>query len=258
MQEKKTSWIYKVICFFVRLFTPRYRVLGAENLPDGPCVIVGNHSQMLGPIAGELHMPGKPYIWCAGEMMVWKEVHAYAYKDFWSGKPKAIRWFYRLLSYLITPLSVCVFNNARTVPVYHDTRLITAYRRSIELLREGRSILIFPECYEKHNNIVHNFQDKFIDLARFYYKKTGETVSFVPVYLAPKLGTMSFGAPLPFDPKAPIADERRRLCGALMDAITDMAVAQPLHTVIPYPNIPKRLYPKNLPLEVYANESAEN
>ena len=190
--------------------------------------------------------------------MVWKEVHAYAYRDFWSGKPKAVRWFYRLLSYLITPLAVCLFNNARTVPVYHDTRLITAYRRSIELLREGRSILIFPECYEKHNNIVHNFQDKFIDLARFYYKKTGEALSFVPVYLAPKLGTMSFGAPLPFDPDAPIADERRRLCGALMDAITDMAVAQPLHTVIPYPNIPKRLYPKNRPLEVYANESAEN
>ena len=167
MQEKKTTWIYKVICFFVRLFTPRYRVLGAENLPYGPCVIVGNHSQMLGPIAGELHMPGKPYIWCAGEMMVWKEVHAYAYRDFWSGKPKAVRWFYRLLSYLITPLSVCLFNNARTVPVYHDTRLITAYRRSIELLREGRSILIFPECYEEHNHIVHAFQDRFVDELMF-------------------------------------------------------------------------------------------
>ena len=69
---------------------------------------------------------------------------------------------------------------------------------------------------------------------------------------------MSFGAPLAFDPKAPIADERRRLCGAIMDAITDMAVSQPLHTVVPYPNIPRRLYPKNLPLEVYADESKEN
>lgn len=258
MEEKKTSVIYKIICFFVRLFTPRYRVLDGENLPDGPCVIVGNHSQMLGPIAGELHMPGKPYIWCAGEMMNWDEVHDYAYRDFWSKKPRAFRWFYKLLSYLITPLAVCLFNNARTVPVYHDTRLITAYRRSIELLRQGRSVLIFPECYTEHNNIVHGFQDKFIDLARFYYKKTGETLSFVPVYLAPYLGTMRFGKPLRFDPAAPIAEERKRLCEALMDAITQMAVEQPLHTVVPYPNIPKSQYPKNLPLEVYDHEKTEN
>ena len=255
MPEKKTSWIYKVIRFLVFLFSPRYQVRGAENLPDGPCIIVGNHSQMFGPIAGEIHMPGKPYIWCAGEMMKWNEVHDYAYRDFWSNKPASVRWLFRIFSYLITPLSVCVFNNARTVPVYHDTRLISTYRASIELMQQGAKMLIFPECYTEHNNIVHDFQDKFVDLARFYYKKTGEALPFVPVYIAPKLGTMSFAPALRFDPAAPIADERKRLCGAIMDAITEMAVSQPLHTVVPYPNIPKRQYPKNLPLKDYTHEN---
>ena len=253
-EEKKTSWIYKIICWLVGLFTPRYRVLGGENLPDGPCVIVGNHSQMLGPIAGELHMPGKPWIWCAGEMMKWKEVHAYAYEDFWSGKPGTVRWFYRLLSYLITPLCVCVFNNARTVPVYHDTRLITAYRPSIELLQQGRSLLIFPECYDEHNNIVHDFQDKFIDLARFYYRRSGKILSFVPVYNAPALHETLIGKPIPFDPSRPIEEERARLCAALKDAITALAASLPEHTVVPYRNIPKRLYPKNKPVEVFCDE----
>ena len=45
-------------------------------------------------------------------MMHRDEVAAYAYRDFWSGKPRAVRWFYKLLSHLIVPLSVCVFNNA--------------------------------------------------------------------------------------------------------------------------------------------------
>ena len=121
-------------------------------------------------------------------------------------------------------------------------------------MKQGNSMVIFPEHYDEHNNIVHDFQDKFIDLARFYYKKTGVELSFVPMYLAPRLKTMFFGDPVQFHHDAPIADERRRICDALMDAITDIAVAQPEHTVIPYPNIPKRLYPKNIPLEVYTDE----
>ncbi len=256
MEDKKTPWTYKVIRKLVWLFSPKYQLVGAEKLPQEPCVIVGNHSHMYGPIAGELYMPGKHYVWCAGEMMNREEVAAYAYQDFWSGKPKGIRWFYKILSHLITPLCVLIFNSAHTVPVYHDTRLITTFRESIAKLREGYSMVIFPEHYDEHNNIVHDFQDKIIDLARFYYKKTGKELSFVPLYVAPRLDTLFFGEPMRFRADAPIEEERKRLCAYLMDAITDIAVAQPEHTVIPYPNVPKRLYPKNIPLEVYTNDSS--
>ncbi|MBO5569940.1 MAG: hypothetical protein J6A79_13555, partial [Clostridia bacterium] len=136
------------------------------------------------------------------------------------------------------------------------TRLISTFRESIAKLQDGSSMVIFPEHYEEHNNIIHDFQDKFIDLARFYYKKTGQTLSFVPLYLAPKLKTMFYGKPIAFDPTAPIADERRRICEALMDAITDIAVSLPEHIVVPYPNIPKKQYPKNIPLEVYTHDEA--
>ena len=255
MDDKKTTRIYRVLRFFIRLFSPKYTLRGTEHLPAEPCVIVGNHSQMFGPIAGELYTPGKHDVWCAGEMMAWKEVPAYAYRDFWSKKPRAVRWFYRLLSYAVTPLAVCLFNNAHTVPVYHDTRLITTFRRSIERLEEGSSLVIFPEHYDEHNNIVHDFQDKFVDLARFYYKKSGKELSFVPLYIAPELSLMSFGEPVRFDASAPIAAERRRICDALMDRITEIALALPEHTVVPYPNIPRRDYPKNIPLEVRNNDN---
>ena len=110
--------------------------------------------------------------------------------------------------------------------------------------------MIFPECYEEHNNIVHGFQDKFVDLARFYYKKSGRALQFVPVYVAPKLSLLTFGDPVRFDPAAPIAEERRRICSLLMDRITEIAVSLPEHVVVPYPNISRRDYPKNIPLEV--------
>ena len=256
MEDKKTSWIYRVLRRLVRMFAPKFRIVGAENLPEEPCVIVGNHSQMYGPIAGELYTPGRHYIWCAGEMMQWREVHGYAYRDFWSGKPRGLRWVYRLLSYLITPLSICLFRNAHTVAVYHDARLLSTFRESMERLDEGCSMVIFPECYEEHNNIVHAFQEKFVDLARFYYKKTGKALLFVPVYIAPVRAEMHFGRGLRFDPSAPAARERRRISEALMDEITELAAALPEHRVVPYPNLPKRAHPKNIPVEVSCHEKA--
>ena len=254
MEEKKTPWTYKLVYKLVWLFSPKYKLVGTENLPQEPCVIVGNHSHMYGPVAGEIYIPGDHYVWCAGQMMHREEVADYAFQDFWSGRPKRTHWFYRRLSRAIVPLSVLIFNNAHTIPVYHDTRLITTYRESIELLRQGASMVIFPECYDEHNNIVHGFQDKFIDLARFYYKKTGKELSFVPLYVAPKLKTLFFGKPIRFRADVPIAEERARICGELMDAITDIAVHQPEHTVVPYPNVPARDYPKNIPLEDYTHE----
>ena len=250
--EKPTSFAYRVIRFGVWLFSPKLTTVGAENLPEGPCVIVGNHSQMYGPIAGELYVPGKHWVWCTGEMMHKEEVAAYAYRDFWSGKPKAVRWFYTLLSHLIVPLAVCVFNNAHTVGVYHDARLLTTFRESVQKLAAGDRLVIFPECYDEHNNIVHAFQDRFIDLGRMYYKQTGQALRFVPLYLAPRLKSMYFGQPIAFDPQAPLEEERKRVAEALMDAITNMALRLPEHTVVPYPNIPKGQYPKNRPLEVYS------
>ena len=258
MDEKKRGFIYslyRIVRWFVWLFSPKYRLCGTEKIPNGECVIVGNHCHMYGPIEGELYTPGLHDVWCAGEMMHRKEVAAYAYRDFWSKKPKGIRWFYRILSHIITPLALLIFNNAHTIAVYHDARLKTTLRETVERLKAGSKIVIFPEHYTRHNNIVYDFQQNFVDIARFYHKNTGTCLKFVPMYLAPALKAVYFGEPVVFDADAPIASERKRICSALMDRITQIAVSLPEHTVIPYPNVSKKYYGKNLPLEDYTNET---
>ena len=249
MKRRITYPLYRLIRALVWLFSPKMKVEGAENIPPEPVLIVGNHTQMNGPIACELYSPVKRYTWCAGEMMELKEVPAYAYRDFWSQKPKSVRWFYRVLSYLIAPLSVVVFNNADTIPVWHDNRIIATFRRSMEKLQEGASMVIFPEHDVKFNDILYDFQDRFVDLARLYYKKTGKALAFVPLYIAPALGRMIYGAPVRFRPEAPIQEERERICGALKEEITRMARALPRHRVVPYRNIPRKDYPYNIPCE---------
>ena len=246
---------YRVIRWLVQFFYPKITVVGQENLPDAPVIAVGNHSQIHGPITAELYYPGKRRIWCAGQMMHMKEVPAYAYQDFWSGKPKWSRWFFRILSYLIAPIAACVFNNAFTIPVYRDTRLLNTFRQSVSALEDGSSLIIFPECAAKHNSIVNQFQDKFIDVAKLYYKRTGKAVSFVPMYLAPALKTLYLGTPIPFRPDVPIAQERERICGELMEQITKIGTSLPRHRVVPYNNVSKKEYPYNISSEVSHEET---
>ena len=246
MEPKSVTWTYKIIAWFVWLFSPKMKTVGTEQLPEEPFLIVGNHCQMYGPIACEFHLPFHRYTWCAGQMMKLKEVPGYAFQDFWSFKPKYIQWFFKIASYLIAPLSVCLFNNANTIPVYRDSRIVSTFKETIRVLQSGTSVVIFPEHNVKKNNIIYEFEDKFIDIAKLYYKKTGQALHFVPMYIAPKLKQMHLCEPIRFDPDAPIEDERKRISSHLMRKITETAQALPRHTVIPYRNIPKRDYPTNI------------
>lgn len=246
MSKKKPSAAYSAVKKTVWALFPKMKVEGWENLPEGAAVIVGNHAQMNGPIAAELYLGENRYTWCAGQMMTLKEVPAYAFQDFWSLKPKSVRWLYRLFSYLIAPLSVFIFTNADTIPVYHDARVLLTFRETLRKLRQGARIVIFPEHNVPRNNIVYEFQERFVDLAKMYYGMTHEALAFVPMYTTPTLKKMILGAPVLFDPERPIEEERSRVCEELMQSITQIARGLPRHTVIPYANMPKKDYPCNL------------
>ena len=253
-KTRASYYVYRAILWMVRTVYPRIEIVGTENLPQEPALIVGNHAQMNGPIASQLYFPGKQYTWCAGQMMSLPEVPAYAFADFWSEKPSYIRWLYKILSYLIAPLSVCVFNNAATIPVYHDARAISTFKETVHKLEEGASVVIFPEHGVEYNNIVYDFQTRFVDVASLYHKRTGQELAFVPIYIAPRLHKMVFGKPITYCSANPKEEERQRICRYLMEEITALARALPPHTVVPYKNIAKQDYPTNYTPEENADE----
>ena len=241
----KKHFVYRLVRKIVDFVMPVYQIEGAENIPDGPAVVVGNHSQMYGPLAAELFFPRKHYTWCISEMMEKDKVADYAYKDFWSKKPALLRPFFRLFSYMIPHLAEIIFTNADTLPVYRDKRVMRTFQLSCEKLKEGAVIVIFPEDYIDHNNIVHEFQRGFVHVAKYYYRQNGEAISFVPMYVCPQLKKLVFGKPIMFSPDNPSAQEADRICNYLQDAISEIAYALPRHRVVPYPNVSKKYYPYN-------------
>ncbi len=244
---KKTPLLYRIIYKIVSLVYPKVEIIGKENLPDEACIIVGNHCQIHGPITIELNFPGNRYTWCVGELMNMKEAQAFAFLDFWPQKTKRSRWFYKLLSYIIAPFAVFLFKNAQTIPVYRDSRGVTTFKQTAKRLAEGANVVIFPEHAVPHNNVISDFQDRFIDVAKLYYKRTGHEVCFVPMYLAPNLRKLCLGTPTRFNSNAPLDEERQRIRHYLMDEVSRMGLALPPHTVIPFQNISKKEFKRNDP-----------
>ena len=250
MRPIEEPLLCKLIRKAVDLVYPKMELVGLEQLPEEPCIVVGNHSQIHGPIVTEERLPFDHYTWCASQMMEKTEVADYAFRDFWSDKPKSMQWLYWIASRIIKYPAVYIMTHARTIPVYRDSRCLSTFRRSMEKLEAGYHLVIFPECPRAYNNILYDFQERFIDLAWMYRKRTGKQLQFVPMYLAPALRQLHIGTPVVFDPEAPIADERKRICAEMARAITAIAESLPEHTVVPYENMPKHLYPKNIPCEV--------
>ena len=254
MNYKSTVWdnqiqtkhpVFRLVRFLVWFFYPKFQVIGAENLPKGAAIVAGNHSQMFGPIAAELYLPGKRSTWCISDMMEKDKVADYAYRDFWSQKPAAARPFFKLLSLLIPSLSQIIFTNAQTIPVYRDRRIMKTFQLTADKLDEGAKVVIFPEEYREHNNIVHHFQRGFIHTAKYYYKQTGKALPFVPLYVCPALGLLVIGKPIVYDPGSRTDEEAERICTYLEDAISELAYNLPRHRVTPYPNVSKKNYPYN-------------
>ena len=249
MAQKAAERIYRFIRASLDLLYPKTACVGAERIPDEAVILVGNHCQAHGPLVGELRLPLARKTWCAAEMMERREVAAYAFRDFWSQNPKWTHPFYKALAHAITPLSVVIFNHAETIPVYRDSRVLSTFRITLQTLEAGTSVLIFPEHDLRHNRILDDFQDRFIDVAKLYYRRTGKAPAFVPVYICPALKKVCFGEAVRFDPENPLETERARIKAELMDRITALAEALPRHRVVPYRPQPKKNWPYNRPEE---------
>ena len=247
MKKKKISIfskaVFSVFSYLGKIAYRKTKIIGIENLPKTNTVIVANHAQLNGPIIAQLHLPDNFFIWANGQMFNSFDVPSYAMEDFFPFKKGLARPIFKAASYVLAPLMPCIMENARAIPVYHDARIASTFKTSVKMLMKGRNILIFPECHEKNNNIVNEFRESFVDLARLYFKRTGECLTFVPMYIAPNLKTIVYGKPIKYNSSLDKDEQRTAICEYLKAEITNLAIELPRHIVVPYANINKKNYP---------------
>ena len=90
-KRNKTYPIYRFIRWLVWLFYPKITLEGTDNIPSEPCIFVGNHAQMNGPICSVVHFPVDALVWCAGELMALKTDAFFLQDHVFSGGSFSVR-----------------------------------------------------------------------------------------------------------------------------------------------------------------------
>lgn len=91
------------------------------------------------------------------------------------------------------PVIAELYLPVRTAP---DARLAKTINESVEVLKSGMSVFIFPEDSDDgYKEVMEKFFPGFVMLADAYCRKTGKDVPVYPVYYHAKSKKMVIGAP---------------------------------------------------------------
>ena len=202
-------------------------LIGRENLPrSGPAVFIANHLEAVGPIAAACSIPVRMVAWIVADMVDEQKAAAYLQWDFVERtlelKPPLSIWAAKGLSKLTVPF----LRSLGCIPVYRGEydRMADTLRLSLEVLRQGRCLLIFPEDNQLPADPVTGmgpFQHSFARLGEKYYAETGERLGFYPVAIHAS-GYVMVGKVVTYNPNYAVGAERQRLKCLMENAVKTM------------------------------------
>lgn len=219
--------LYQFIAGLLDLFLWGGELIGEENLPRrGPAVFIANHLDATGPIAASCSIPLRVHPWVIADMMDKDLAPAWLQGDFTERqlhlKPPVSQWFAKALCSIAVPL----FYSIGCIPVYRGDyeRMQVTLRMSMDVLRQGKFLIVFPEDNRLTTDPVTKmqpFQHSFVRLGEIYYEETGKRLEFYPVVIHGS-GIVRVGKAVAFNPINQVGQERRRLKALMENTIQAM------------------------------------
>ena len=185
--NKVYAVLYPIIWIFMKILHP-WKAIGAENIPEGPAVICGNHTTVGDPL----------YVVCG--MSSKRQTHVMA-------KAEIMKW----------PVIGFLLKKAGIIGVNRGKSDMAAVKECLRVLRNGEKLLMFPEGTRVKEGKVSEAQTGAAMLA------TRTNSPLVPVYIQPKKRrfrktTVVFGSPYypEFEGRKPSADDYQRIADDLL------------------------------------------
>lgn len=234
-KHKRRHPFYRALRCTIRRFYPTHK-LEWTHPPDSdaPAIFVCNHDRAYGPVVLAVTLKRKYRPWVAQGMCFLRSVPAYARDDFWDPQTPLAKAGVYILSYLIAPIAALLMRAIEAVPVYKDSRMRITFDKSVETLREGVDLVIYPEDWHPltHDTKTTEFPAGFIHVAKKYYRATKKRVAVYPMFADYASRTVRIGTPYVYNPEPPLAQEKQAMiehvCGemrALALALRDASAA---------------------------------
>ena len=232
---KKETLYYKIMKGIAKILFPKpkftYETLPEEN---SPAVYLCNHAGMQGPCYASLYFDEPKTIWLINFILNKEKNADFIFDDFFFGRRFKHKGFMRLLAKILAKILYPVLKATDHICVYHDQKVLNTFRESVSALKEGKSIVIFPECPTRFSPFVHDFYSGFADIARIYYNDTGKALKFYPTYVCHDLHKICVGNPIEYQPTVHPKKQRTIISDYARDKIHEMASSLPKHKVVPF------------------------
>ena len=159
---------------------PAFIYLG-EKIGNG-AIILSNHEGTDAPMSLEIYLDAPIRMWGAGEMnSSLREVYAYQSRVYYHEKHHWNIHLARLFCLIASPLTYLFYSGLDLISTYHDARFVKTIRESIESIKAGDNIVIYPEVSDKgYLAELEAFHEGFVMLCEICKKRGID----LPIYVA--------------------------------------------------------------------------
>jgi len=197
----------------------RFQVLGWERVTALPALFVANHLGSTGPIEAILSLPARLHPWVIADMTDRRLAPPYLHEDFVAPVWRLRGLPGRAISWAVAQIAVSLIRGLDAVPVRKENGLFDAsFRRSLDLIQGGRSLLIFPEDRDgalRPETQMKPFLHGFGWLCYLHAHAGNAPLPVYPVAVHLKRRTIVVGTPQYLAIGGERREQVRRLCSAV-------------------------------------------
>ena len=188
LEEKKTvkkskrKWYFRLLkkIMKIRYKKPKFVFLGEEIQTSS--VILSNHEGTDAPMSLEIYLDKPLRMWGAHEMNSGLiKLYKYQTKVYYHQKKGWNLFLARLFCLLASPLTYLFYSGLNLISTYKDSRFRKTIAESLEAIKKGENIVIFPEdSTNGYLEKLEGFYSGFVMLCDVCYKKGID----VPIYVS--------------------------------------------------------------------------
>ena len=161
---------------------PRFVYLGDE-ITNG-ALILSNHEGTDAPMSLEIYLHKPLRMWGAAEMNSGVvELYKYQTKVYYHEKKHWNIHLARIFCLLASPLTNLFYSGLNLISTYRDVRVVKTVRESIEAVKNGENVVVFPEISDKgYLAELEGFHEGFILFADVCRQRGIDLPIFVTYY----------------------------------------------------------------------------
>ena len=226
-QKAKRKLYFRILkkLMKIRYKEPRFIYLGEPF--DNGALILSNHEGTDSPMSLEIYCDKPIRMWGAHEMNSGLiKLYKYQTRIYFHEKKHWNIHLARLFCLIASPLTHLFYSGFDLISTYHDIRLVKTMRESIEALKSGDNVVVFPEDSAKgYLAELEGFHEGFVLLADTC-KKKGMDLPIYVSYFRKSDRMYIFDAPVMYSELCEKYKSREKIAKYLCDRCNELGKMQ--------------------------------